>query len=221
VSIGPRRIDIGNAYDRPYDLIPTFNATFQSFHPRISFQLHTVFLCVLDDNVAEEEGLSDVSVARDIGWNEVELPSRIKKGRRNDITQHGLSHTTQIDFDLILPATLSQESGDDVVVPYSDALARAPVITLDKSMDIEYPLVNHEIRTENKVELLRSRYNNEQRMWWTYSKGKYNPGGAHRHAGKMWQAKELAASQLVSKGQAESASSDIDIQEGSVIVEML
>ena len=208
MSIGSRRIDIGNAYDRPYDLVPAFNATFQSFHPRISFQLHTVFLCVLDDNEPEEEAVYD---ARDIDWNEAELPSRIKKGRRNAMTQRGLSHTTQIDFDLILPATSSQESDDDVVVPYSDALARAPVITLDNPMTIEYPLVNHEIRKENKVELLRSRYNNDQRVWWTYSKGKYNPGGAHRHAGKMWQAKELAASQLVSEGQAESATTDMDI----------
>lgn len=221
MSICPRQVGTGSAYDRPYDLIPTFNATFQSFRPRISFQLHTVFLCVLGDNEPEEEGVYDVSVARDIGWNEAELPSRIKKGRRNAMTQRGLSHTSQIDFDLVLPATTSQESGDDVVVSYSDPLARAPVITLDNPMAIEYPLVNHEIRKENKVELLRSRYNNDQRTWWTYSKGKHNPGGAHRHAAKMWQAKELAASQLVSGRQAESASSDIDIQEGSVMVEML
>jgi hypothetical protein len=37
----------------------------------------------------------------------------------------------------------------------------------------------------------------------------------------MWQAKELAASQLVFQGQAESGSKDIDIQEGFVLEEML
>lgn len=171
--------------------MPTFNATFQSFHPRISFQLHTVFLCVLDDYAPEEGGVSDVSVARDIDWTEAKLPSRINQRRHNDITQRGLSHTSQIDFDLIMPAIINQESGDDIVESYSDALARAPVITLDNSMLIEYPLVNHEIRKENKVELLRSRYNNDQRMWRVYPKGKYNPGGAHSHAAKMWQAKDL------------------------------
>ena len=221
MSVGPCEIGIGSAYDRPYNLLPTFNATFQSFHPRISFQLHTVFLCVLDDNEAEEGGLSDVSVARDIDWIEAELPPSINRSRRNDITQRGLSHTSHIDFDLILPATTGQENGDDVVVSYSDALARAPVITLDKPMAIEYPLVDHEIRKENKVELLRSRYKNDPRMGRTYPKGDYNPGGAHRHAAKMWQAKELAASQLELQGQARSASRDIDIQEGSVMKEML
>jgi hypothetical protein len=166
--------------------------------------------------------MSDVSVARDIGWNEAELPPRINRSRRKDITQRGLSHTSHIDFDLILPSTTSQESGDDdVVVSYLDALARAPVITLDKSMLIDYPLVNHEIRNENKVELLRSRYNNDPRLGRMCSKGKCNPGGAHRHAAKMWQAKELAASQLVFQGQAEPASRDIDIQEGSVVKEVL
>lgn len=221
MSIGPRQIVIGSAYDRPYDLMPTFNATFQSFHPRISFQLHTVFLCVLDDYAPEEGGVSDVSVARDIDWTEAKLPSRINQRRHNDITQRSLSHTSQIDFDLIMPAIINQESGDDIVESYSDALARAPVITLDNSMLIEYPLVNHEIRKENKVELLRSRYNNDQRMWRVYPKGKYNPGGAHSHAAKMWQAKELAASQLVFQGQAESESTNIDTQEGSVVEEVL
>jgi hypothetical protein len=221
VSIGPRQIGIGSAYDRPYNLLPTFNATFQSFHARISFQLHTVFLCVLDDNEADEGGMSDVSVARDMGWIEAELPPSINRSRRNDITQRGLSHTSHIDFDLILPPVTNQESGDDVVVSYSDALARAPFITLDEPMFIEYPLVDHEIRKENKVELLRSRYNNDPRMGRMCPKGKCNPGGAHRHAAKMWQAKELAASQLEFLGQAESASKDIDIQEGSVMEEML
>jgi hypothetical protein len=221
VSIGPRQIVIESAYGRPYDLIPTFNATFQSFHPRISFELHTVFLCVLDDDEPEEGGVSEVFVARDIGWTEAELPSRINQRRRNDITQRGLSHTSQIDFDLVLPATTSQESDDDVVVAYSDALARAPVITLDNPMRIEYPLVDHEIRKENKVELLRSRYNNNQRIWRRYPNGKHNPGGAHMHAAKMWQAKELAASQLVFHKQAGSASTDIDIQDGSVLEELL
>jgi len=221
VSVGPCEIGIGSAYDRPYNLLPTFNATFQSFRPRISFQLHTVFLCVLDDNEAEEGGMSDGSVARDIGWIEAVLPPSINRSRRNDITQRGLSHTSHIDFDLILPATTGQKNGDDVVVSYSDALARAPVITLDKPMHIEYPLVDHEIRKENKVELLRSRYKNDPRMGRTYLKGDYNPGGAHRHAAKMWQAKEIAASQLELQGQAESASRDIDIQEGSVMKEML
>jgi hypothetical protein len=221
VSIGPRQIDLGSAYDRPYDLIPAFNATFQSFHPRISFQLDTVFLCVLDDYEPEEGGVSDVSLARDIGWTEAKLPSRINQRRRNDIIQRGLSHTSQIDFDLILPAITNHESGGDFVVFYSDALARAPVITLDKSMMFEYPLVDHEIRKENKVELLRSRYNNDQRMWMMYPKGKYNPVGAHRHAAKMWQANELAASQLVFEGQAESVGTDMNIQESSVVVEVL
>ena len=165
--------------------------------------------------------MSDVSVPRDIGWMEAELSPRINQRRRNDITQRGLSHTSHIDFDLILPTTTSQESSDDVVVSYSDPLTRAPVISLDNSMDTEYPLVNHEIRKENKVEHLRSRYNNDRNMGRTYLKGKYNPGGAHRHAAKMWQAKELAASQLVFQGQAESASIDIDITEGSVTEEML
>jgi hypothetical protein len=222
VSIVSYQIGIGSAYNRPYNLLPTFNATFQSFHPRISFQLHTVFLCVLDDNEAEEGGMSDVSVAQDIDWIEAELPPSINRSRRNDITQRGLSHTSHIDFDLILPATTSQECGDDdVVVSYSNALARAPVISLDKPMFIEYPLVDHEIRKENKVELLRSRYKNDPRLGRRCPKGKCNPGGAHRHAAKMWQAKELAASQLVFQGQAESGSKDIDIQEGFVLEEML
>jgi hypothetical protein len=100
-------------------------------------------------------------------------------------------------------------------------LARAPVISLDKPRFIEYPLVDHEIRKENKVELLRSRYNNDPRMGRMYPKGKYNPGGAHRHAAKMWQAKELAASQLVFQKQAESANTDIGIPGGSIMEEML
>jgi hypothetical protein len=120
-----------------------------------------------------------------------------------------------------LPAITSQESGDDVVVSYFDALARAPVISLDNSMLVEFPLLNHDIKKESKMEHLRSRYNNDHRMGRPYTRGKYNSGGAHKHAVTICRAKELAASQLVFQRQAESARIDIDVQEGSAMREML
>jgi hypothetical protein len=176
--------------------LPAFNTTFHSFRPRISLQLHTVFLCALDEAEPEEEGLANLSAIRDKAWIDAELESRINKRHRTNLPQRSLCHTSEIDFDLILPATSSQESSDDTVVSYSDALARAPVISLDDAPIIEYPLVNHEVRKESKAEQLRSRYNNDQARFRVYSGVKSNPGGAHRHAAKMWQAKELAADQL-------------------------
>jgi hypothetical protein len=152
VSIELKETDGHCTYDRPYNLLPAFNTTFHSFQPRISLQLHTVFLSALDEAEPEEEGLTNLSAIRDRAWVDAELDS--------------------------------------------DALARAPVISLDDDPIFEYPLVNHEIRKESKAEQLRSRYDNDQARFRVYSGVKSNPGGAHRHAAKMWQAKELAANQL-------------------------
>lgn len=184
------------AYYSPYNLLPTFNTTFHSFQPRMNLQLHTVFLCALEEAEPEEEGWVNLSTIRDKAWIDAELISRINKRHRNNSLQRGLCHTSEFDFDLLLPTTSNQESYNDAVVSYSDPLARAPVISLDDTPIIEYQPVNHKIRKESKAEQLPSRYNNDQARFRVYAGAKSNPGGAHRHAAKMWQAKELAANQL-------------------------
>jgi hypothetical protein len=198
----------------PYNALPGFQATFTTFTPQISFNLHTSFLCT--QQIDPEETKSEDETL-DAEWEEWRLPSLKRKQRSNMPSfLSSMDHTGGMSIKIVRPSSVDP-ARQALLKHYSDPTAKAPLLStqiLSKPIMLKdestLVLVGLENRDEGEQELKQWRYDlwssgrqrqprcrrgeNEGGCW------NLNNGGGGMHAAKLWQRFEREKEMKRSKG---------------------
>lgn len=182
--------------------------TFETFRSQLQFSLYTAFSCDVhpDHESKDKTNEEEMKTTLDDEWREYELPIRKKKQWGTDSLSRAIYKPVTTPFDARLPVVANQEEMQ--VVHYLDSTALGPVITDPNTLAVDFPLLNQELREEDKEERVkRQKWNDNNARsggWCRDNKKKngrwgnaepnrcweLNGGGGSHHAGRMWQARE-------------------------------
>ncbi|OCF30469.1 hypothetical protein I316_07905 [Kwoniella heveanensis BCC8398] len=188
---------------------PSFETTFQTLQPIITFDLRTTFLCEPDrpyygDMPTEDDDGAPSEDGEDKEWTEYNLPYRPKEKKklRNG---RSLVHYGSVPVHVSPSPSRDTSMSTAGVVHYLDGDARAPALSLDadKPSTSSFTKLNHVLTEEKSDHLRKSRYHDrESDVYDEPNQRPRNPGGRWMHAASLWQRKELDEKKKASVGRA-------------------